>query len=146
MFSSRSLTSGWRIGIVVDAGGPAVAPHREIAASAAARSGDRLRRRLILILEAFGVRTAVAFQLRLNPVDRRTVAISTLPTVTELRQALDGGFIFLEIESVHERLHRIVRRCGGRLCRRCRLLRKRGNGQQYRVNDRHVVGCDASAV
>ena len=50
-------------------------------------------------MQALGVRAPVALQLRLDPVDRRAIAVGALPAVAELGEALDGRFVALEIET-----------------------------------------------
>jgi hypothetical protein len=64
--------------------------------------------------------------LRLNPVVRGTVPVCALAPIAELGQALDGGFVFLEVESADQHPHRIIRGVGGTgLCRRTCLSLKR---------------------
>ena len=69
--------------------------------------------RKIVILDAGGVRVAVALELRLDPVDRRAVAVRALPAVAELREALDRRLVPLQIEPAHQHLDRVGGR-GGR--------------------------------
>src|SRR4029077_14998921 len=86
------------------------------APAAASRAGTacrgiRIRRggRRIRVGDAFGVGASVAFQLRLNPIERGPIAIGALPAISELRQTLDGGLVFLEIEPVDQRLDDRIR-------------------------------------
>src|SRR5262249_20038669 len=51
---------------------------------------------------------AVALELRLDPVERGAVARGPLAPIAELRQALDGGLVLLEIEPPDDGLDGIV--------------------------------------
>ncbi len=87
--------------------------------AAASRSAAR-RLRVVLVAHALGG-TAVALELRLDPVDRLAVTRRALAAIAKGGQALDCGFVFLEIEASDQRADRI----GGRW--RCRLLCFEGN-------------------
>ena len=56
------------------------------------------------------VRAAVALELRLDPVGGRPVAVGALAPVAELRQPLDGGLVFLQVEPADQRADGVVRR------------------------------------
>ncbi len=66
------------------------------------RRGLGRRRRLVLIFETFDVRAAVAFEPRLNPVNRGAIAIGSLTPIAEGGQALDCRFVLFEIESLYQ--------------------------------------------
>src|SRR5205814_7787151 len=55
-------------------------------------------RRLILVLEAGDVGTAVAPQLSLDPVHRGAVSVRALAAVTESGETLDRRLVLLEVE------------------------------------------------
>ena len=116
MFSARSFSSGCRFGSLltpVRARGaedrapalprplvPLTRAAPAAAATSAALPAGRVAplRRDVLVLDALG-RTAVALELRLDPVDRGAVAIGALAAIAELREPLDGGLVSLEIEA-----------------------------------------------
>src|SRR4029079_11468178 len=85
----------------------------------AATSASGARR--VRICDALGVRAAVTLELCLDPVERLAIALGPLAAIAELRQALDRGLVFFEIEPADHRLDRILR-CRGR------LLLRRGRG------------------
>ncbi len=83
---------------------PHVAAHARIAhilADFPARDHRRKRRgRTVIARRLFedvfnplGIGTAVTLELRLDPVNRRAVAVGALPAIAELGQALDGGLV-----------------------------------------------------
>ena len=73
-----------------------------------ARRG-RLTRK-IRVVQANRVGAAVALEPRFDPVDRGAIAIRPLPAVAELRESLDRGFVFLEVEPPHHDCDRIALR------------------------------------
>ena len=107
-----------RVGIGVHAG-----PPRDAAVARAARSGshftarnDRIlrllpapatpsaflrRRRVVLIRHSLG-RTAIALELRLDPIAGLAIALGALAAIAKLRQTLDGGLVFLEFEASYQ--------------------------------------------
>ena len=60
---------------------------------------------MVVVLEAFDVRAAVALELRFDPVDGLAIAIRSLPPIAELRQPLDGGLVAFQIEPVDENFY-----------------------------------------
>src|SRR5205823_8830080 len=70
-------------------------------------------RRLILVLEAGDVGTAVAPQLSLDPVHRGAVSVRALAAVTELGETLDRRLVLLEVEPRDELGNGIRALCGG---------------------------------
>ncbi len=79
------------------------------------------------VLDPLGVGAAVTLELRLDPVHCLAIALGALATIAELREALDGGLVFFEIEPADQRPDRIG---GGRRRRGGRLLRGDRDGQQ----------------
>ena len=69
-----------------------------------ARLRGRRRRRGVVVVDAFDVGAAVALELRFDPVDRLAIALGALASIAELRQALDGRLVALEIEPADQRL------------------------------------------
>jgi hypothetical protein len=142
------LLVGLPVRIVVDAGRPAEALRRDAASSAAPLGGPRgrgagswrarrrrARLRGVLVRDPFGVRAAIALELRLDPVSGRAVAIGALPPIAELRQTLDGGLEPLEIEAADQCADRVV----GRL-----LSRQLCRGENDRCRDYHRQRADPS--
>src|SRR5439155_25428218 len=87
-------------GIVVYAGAGAPAA---VAATAGGPAGVRpgARRRgggLIVVFQASDVGTAVAPELRFDPVHRGAVSVGALAAVTELGEAFDRRLVLLEVE------------------------------------------------
>src|ERR1700720_4205606 len=75
-----------------------------------------------------GIRASVALELRFDPIDRRPVARSTLPPISELGQPFDRSFVRLEIEPSGQNPDRV-----GRSILRLavgRLTDDRGNNSQ----------------
>src|SRR6185436_2994910 len=66
-----------------------------------------LGRRAVDVLQALG-RTAVAFELRFDPIDGGAVAVGALAAVTESRQLLDRRLVPIEREPANERLHEVI--------------------------------------
>src|SRR5262249_25682659 len=64
--------------------------------------------RIVDVLDAIG-RAPIALQLRLDPVDGCAISIGSLAAITELGQPFDGRLVFLEVETIDERLDRIGR-------------------------------------
>src|SRR6202030_3380592 len=75
------------------------------------------------VLDARGVRTSVALQLRLDPIHCGAISVRSLAAVAELRETLDGRLVSLQVEALNKssdriRLHRRgLAGCGHR-CRR----------------------------
>ena len=69
----------------------------------AGRFGRPARLRLLVgrvaVVQALGVRAAVALELRLDPVDGRAIAVGALAAVAELGEPLDRRLVALEIET-----------------------------------------------
>ena len=99
-------------------GAPAGAGPRRLSARRRHRAAPG--RRLVVVLDAFRVRAAVALELRLDPVDGGAVAIGSLTAIAELRQALDRGLVLFQIESADEHPYRVVVVRGLRGWRGCR--------------------------
>jgi len=78
-----------------------------------ARLGWRARD-VVGVVEAFG-RAPVAAKLRFDPVDGPAVAVGALLAITELRQALDGRLVSLQIEPSDQHFRRVA----GRILRGC---------------------------
>jgi hypothetical protein len=116
--------------------GNAAARH---SAPRAAAASARIRRRIVGVSDALG-RTAVALELRFDPIDRRTIAIAALPPIAELSEALDGRLVFLEIESADERLHRVL---GLRLLRREHDTSDKNRRNQARNDPAHLSSDEA---
>src|SRR5437667_102944 len=70
------------------------------------------RRRHILIGDPLDGCAAVAFQLRLDPVDGVAIALGALPAIAELRQSLDRRFVLVQVEPTDKGTDRV--RLGGR--------------------------------
>jgi hypothetical protein len=64
--------------------------------------------RLILVFDPLDVRAAVALQLRFDPIDRRTIAIRSLPPIAELREPFNRGLVFFQLEPADESFDRII--------------------------------------
>src|SRR2546430_4193215 len=80
----------------------------------AGRFRRRARRsRLIVVLQAGDVGTAVAPQLGLDPVHRGAVSVRSLAAVTEMGETLDRRLVLLEIEQRDEPGDGIRPPCGG---------------------------------
>ena len=73
-------------------------------------------RRGKLVFQALRVGVAVALELRFNPVDCSPIAIRPLPSVAELGQSLDRGFIPLQVKPGYQQ---------GGVIPRCITLRRR---------------------
>ena len=106
------------------------------------RRRSACRRRLIVVLDALGIRAAVALELRLDPIDCRSIAIRALTPIAELRQPFDRGLVFFQVESIDHLLDRVVvgRHCRGlglRLGRRrlCARGRNRARDETVRESD-----------
>ena len=99
-----------------------------------------------------GVRAPVAFQLRLDPVDRGSIAIGPLPPIAELRQSLDRRLVAIEIQPRDERRNRVGRGCRRRL--RAHAERGRCKCENHRQRTRperdqllrHVTPCVRRAL
>src|SRR5439155_16860961 len=76
------VDAGWRADAAI---APAALREAGDAAAAAASLG---RRRVVDVVDPLGW-AAVVFQLRLDPVDRRAIAIRALPAIAELREPLE---------------------------------------------------------
>jgi hypothetical protein len=62
---------------------------------------------MIVILESFRVRATVAFELLLDPVDGRAIAIGSLAPISKFGQPFDGGLLAVQIEPPDENLNYI---------------------------------------
>ena len=79
------------------------------AATAATAAGPGLR--VVGVAYALGGRAAHCLELRLDPIDRVTVARGALPSVAELRQPLERGLILIELQPADECADRVVGLC-----------------------------------
>jgi hypothetical protein len=74
-----------------------------VAATASASGGGW---RIVDVLHPLGP-AAVALQLHFDPIDRGAIAIRALTPIAEPGQALDGGLVLIEVETLDQRLHRV---------------------------------------
>jgi hypothetical protein len=72
----------------------------------------RQPRRIVDIFDPLG-RAAIASQLRLDPVDRGTVALGALLAVAELAEPPERGLVALELEATDQDPPRVVARGDG---------------------------------
>src|SRR5436189_299145 len=98
-----------RIERSVRTSGPERTRASSMTSAAAARSGPHPlspspsgrggTRRLVVVLEARHVATAVAPELRLDPIHGGTVAVRSLAAVAEVGESLDRRFVALQVEA-----------------------------------------------
>ena len=135
------VDAGARPGAEDDAASLAVPRVRRPCATPASLRGRRVDLPpRVFILDALGVRAAVALELRLDPVDGGTVARRALAPIAELRQALDRRLVLLEVEPLDQGLDRGIgrrrRRNGRALGGRSRFLAVRRRRDDTRQTGR----------
>src|SRR5262245_29773533 len=70
--------------------------------------GSRTRFRFVIVGQPFGVGTPVTFQLLFDPIYCAAVAFGSLASVAELRETLNGRFVFVQIQAVYKGVDRIL--------------------------------------
>ena len=97
------------------------------------------RGRVVAVEDPLGGGAASLLEPRLDPVDRVPIAAGPLPPVPELRQALDGGLVPLQVETA-DQLRDGIGDLGRRRLAGC-AVRAGGDRQRHAENEERDFPC-----